>query len=149
MIIKELDIKDIKQLRHETLWQHKSSSDECVIEADELETTFHIGAVKNGTVVGTSTFIIDLNTKIETKNQYRLRAMATSELVRGEGIGKQIIEFAVKKLKQMNVEILWCDARLKATGFYDKKGFKTLGDVYNVPEIGLHKLMVLEVESRK
>jgi predicted GNAT family N-acyltransferase len=73
--------------------------------------------------------------------------MATSELVRGEGIGKQLIEFAIEKLKQMNVETLWCYARIKATGFYDKMGFKTLGDVYDVPEIGLHKLMVFEVSS--
>jgi len=71
--------------------------------------------------------------------------MATAETVRGEGIGKQIIEFALQKLKQMKVEILWCDARLKATGFYQKIGFKTLGDIYEVPNVGPHKLMYIEI----
>jgi len=148
--IKQLDIADIKQIRHKVLWQHKNSSEDCVIEADNLESTFHIGAVKNGEVVGTSTFIIDpiaigLKDEFNTKIQYRLRAMATSEKVKEEGIGKQIIEFAIEKLKQMKVELLWCDARLEATGFYNKMGFKTLGDVYDVPNIGPHKLMYIEI----
>jgi len=151
MIIKELEIADVKQLRYKVLWQHKESSEDCVIEPDELDTTFHIGAVKNNTVVGTSTFIIDpiaigLKDEFDTKNQYRLRAMATDSSARGEGVGKQIIEFAIEKLKEMNVELLWCDARLKATGFYDKMGFKTLGDVYDVPEIGPHKLMYIDLK---
>lgn len=145
MEIKQLNISDIKSLRHKVLWQHKNSSEDCVIDADSLETTFHIGAVKNNEVVGTSTFIVDVNDKFDTENQYRIRAMATAKTVRGEGIGKQIIEFAIEKLKQMNVELLWCDARIKATGFYDKMGFKTKGDIYNVPEIGPHKLMYLEI----
>ena len=147
MIIKQLDISDIKKLRHKVLWQHKSSSEDCVIDADSLISTFHIGALKNNEVVGTSTFIVDVNDKFATQNQYRLRAMATDETVRGEGIGKQIIEFAIKKLKQMNVELLWCDARLKATWFYDKMGFKTKDDIYNVPEIGPHKLMYFELKK--
>ena len=147
MIIKQLNISDIKKLRHKVLWQHKNSSEDCVIDADGLESTFHIGAVKINEVVGTSTFIVDVNDKFATQNQYRLRAMATDETVRGEGIGKQIIEFAIEKLKQMNVELLWCDARLKATGFYNKMGFKTKGDVYHVPQIGSHKLMYIELKK--
>lgn len=146
MIIKELDIKDIKHLRHQVLWQHKSSSDECVIEQDELETTFHIGAVKNGIVVGTSTFIVNIKNDFDTVSQYRLRAMATAKSVRREGLGRQMIDFVIKKLKQMNVELLWCDARLEATGFYNKMGFKTKGDIYNVPQIGPHKLMYIELK---
>lgn len=146
MEIKELETKDIQKLRHEILWQHKKSVDECVIDADSFEGTFHIGAVKNDEVVGTSTFIIDVNNNFDTINQYRLRAMATSPKVRGEGVGKQIVKFAIKKLKQMNVELLWCDARLEATGFYEKLGFNSVGDVYNVPNIGPHKLMYIELK---
>ncbi len=145
MKIKKLDISDIKPLRHKVLWQHKLSADECVIDADFESTTFHIGAIKNDEVVGTSTFIADINKAFATSNQYRLRAMATSTRVRGQGIGKQMIEEGIKRLKQMNVELLWCDARLKATGFYKKMKFKVLGDIYNIPEIGPHQLMYVEL----
>ncbi|HIP37720.1 MAG TPA: GNAT family N-acetyltransferase [Crocinitomix sp.] len=145
IIITKIEVEEIKLLRHQILWQHKPTSSQCVIDADFDETTFHIGAKKDKEVVGTSTFIKELNVKINSENQYRLRAMATAETVRGEGIGKQIIEFALQKLKQMKVEILWCDARLKATGFYQKIGFKTLGDIYEVPNVGPHKLMYIEI----
>lgn len=145
MKIKQLETKDIQKLRYDVLWPHKASKDECVIDADSFEGTFHIGAIKNDEVVGTSTFIMDINDKFNNNTQYRLRAMATSTKVRGEGAGKQIIEFAIEKLKQKNIELLWCDARLEATGFYEKLGFITLGDIYNVPHIGPHKLMFIEL----
>lgn len=145
MIIRELPTADIKKLRFEVLWPHKTSVDVCTIESDELETTFHLGAVLNNEVVGTSTFLIDINDNFESKRQYRLRAMATSPIVRGKHVGQQIIETSIEKLKKMNIELLWCDARLEATGFYEKLGFTMKGEIYNVPDIGPHKLMYIEL----
>ena len=149
MILKELPTADIRKLRHEVLWPHKDSFEDCVIEPDEIKTTFHMGAIENDTVVGTSTFLIDINDRFETKSQYRLRAMATSPKVRGKQVGRQIIETSIKKLKNMNIDLLWCDARLEATGFYEKLGFKMKGDIYHVPNIGPHKLMYFELKKTK
>jgi len=146
MKIKELDITNIKALRHEVLWPHKPSFEDCVIEPDELESTFHMGAVEKDIVVGTSTFLVDINDKFDTKSQYRLRAMATSPAVRGKQVGRQIIEASIEKLKNMGIELLWCDARLEATGFYEKLGMKMKGEIYDVPNIGPHKLMYLELK---
>ena len=72
--------------------------------------------------------------------------MATSPAVRGKQVGRQIIEASIKKLKHMGIELIWCDARLEATGFYEKLGFKIKGDIYHVPEIGPHKLMYLNLK---
>ena len=58
-------------------------------------------------------------------------------------MGKQLIFYAKKILIDKNVEILWCDARKEAIPFYQKLGFKTKGNYYKIPEIGLHKLMYL------
>jgi len=146
MEIKLLNINEIKQLRHEVLWPHKPSIADCVIEPDDEETTFHMGAVENNTVVGTSTFLIDVNNKFETKSQYRLRAMATSPSVRGKQAGRKIIEASIKKLKQMDIDLLWCDARLEATGFYEKLGLQMKGEIYDVPNIGPHKLMYIKLK---
>jgi len=146
MEIKLLNINEIKQLRHEVLWPHKPSIADCVIEPDEIETTFHMGVVENNIVVGTSTFLIDINDKFDTNNQYRLRAMATSPTVRGKQIGRKIIEASIEKLKNMGVDLLWCDARLEATGFYEKLGLQMKGEIYDVPNIGPHKLMYLELK---
>jgi len=128
-------------LRLEVLWQHKNSLEECRLDIDDLESTFHVGALKNGELVSVGTFLVQRNEKFEEKYQYRLRAMATSPKVRGENFGKQVIDFALVELKNREVELLWCDAREVAIGFYEKMGFNILGDFYEVPMIGKHKLM--------
>jgi len=128
-------------LRLEVLWQHKNSLDECKLDIDDLPTTFHVGAFKDGEVVSIGTFLIQKNEKFKEQKQYRLRAMATSPKVRGENFGKMIIDFAVKELKNRSIEILWCDARKIALEFYEKMGFSVIGDYYDVPKIGPHKLM--------
>ena len=87
-----------------------------------------------------------MNNKFNTKSQYRLRAMATSPTVKGKQVGRQIIETSIEKLKSMGVELLWCDARLEATGFYEKLGLKMKGEIYNVPDIGPHKLMYIKLK---
>lgn len=133
--------KQTYPLRLEVLWRHKNNLEECGLDIDDLETTFHVGAFKNGELVSLGTFLVQRNEKFEEEYQYRLRAMATSPKVRGENFGKEVIDFALKELKKREVELLWCDAREVAIGFYEKMGFKILGDFYEVPIIGKHKLM--------
>lgn len=132
-------------LRLEVLWQHKNSLEECKLDIDDLESTFHIGAFKHGELVSVGTFLVQRNEKFEEKYQYRLRAMATSPKVRGENFGKKVIDFALTELKNRAVELLWCDAREIAIGFYEKMGFRILGDFYEVPMIGKHKLMYKKI----
>lgn len=139
--IKIVDAKAVRELRHRVLWPHLPTPEDCVIEPDELKTTIHVAAILEDKVVGVSTLIIDHNDNFKAMKQYRLRAMATAPEVRGFGIGAKIIDKAIELLSQNNTELLWCDARLIATGFYEKQNFKIKGKVYEVPKIGPHKLM--------
>lgn len=132
-------------LRLKVLWPHKNSLNECGIDVDDLSGTFHVGAFKNGELVSIGTFLIQKNEKFKEKIQYRLRAMATSPVVRGENFGKKIIDFALEELQNRKVELLWCDAREFALGFYEKMGFTVVGDFYDVPKIGPHKLMYKKI----
>jgi GNAT superfamily N-acetyltransferase len=139
--IKAVDVNLIKGLRYKVLWPHLEGEEQCEIAPDREATTFHLAAFHGDRVVGTSTFIIDINPKFEEKNQYRLRAMATDPEVRGLGVGAKIIRAAEEELRKKGIKLLWCDARLIATGFYEKLNFKIKGQVYQVPKIGPHKLM--------
>lgn len=141
----QVSTEEIRELRHKVLWPHKDKMEDCVIPPDYEPTTFHIGAIQDDKVVGTSTFIIDINDKFEEKKQYRLRAMATDPDVRGTKTGARIVEAGIEELKKRGVKLLWCDARLIATGFYERMNFKVLGDIYEVPIIGPHKLMYKEL----
>lgn len=137
---------ETRSLRYSVLWPHKSSLNECGLDIDDVEGTFHVGAFKNDELVSIGTFLVQKHQKFEAEKQYRLRAMATSPMVRGENFGKKVIEFAKQELKNRKIDLLWCDAREVAIGFYEKMGFKTIGDFYNVPQIGPHKLMYYELK---
>ncbi len=128
------------------MWPHLSKLEECGIEVDDKEGTFHVGAFKDDNLVAIGTFLIERNEKFKQKKQYRLRAMASTPEVRGENFGKRVIDFAINYLKSKEVELLWCDARKVALGFYEKMGFNVVGDFYEVRNIGPHKLMYYEIK---
>ncbi len=148
MTIKEIkNSKTLWPLRNLVLWRHKILLD-CGIEADLKRSTFHIGALDaDDNVLGTSTYINQTNDNFTEIVQYRLRAMATHPSARGKGLGKEMIKKGIEKLRQKKAEIVWCDARIEATEFYSKMGFKVVGETYNVPEIGPHKLMYYKLDS--
>ena len=136
-----MDASRILDLRYKVLWPHLDGPHACEIPPDNMDSTFHVAALIDGKVVGTATLIVDINPRFTEGSQYRLRAMATDPEMRGYGVGAQIVEKAIDELKKMKVKLLWCDARLIATGFYEKQNFKIKGQVYQVPKIGPHKLM--------
>ncbi len=138
--------KETYPLRLKVLWPHLSKLEECGIEVDDKEGTFHVGAFKDDNLVAIGTFLIERNEKFKQKKQYRLRAMASTPEVRGENFGKRVIDFAINYLKSKEVELLWCDARKVALGFYEKMGFNVVGDFYEVRNIGPHKLMYYEIK---
>ena len=41
--------------------------------------------------------------------------------------------------KEIDVETLWCNARVTAFEFYEKIGFTILGKVFDIPNLSLHK----------
>ena len=45
----------------------------------------------------------------------------------------------------MGCDILWCDARKVALGFYRKMNFEEIDEWYEVRNIGLHKTMYFKL----
>jgi len=107
--------------------------------------TFHLGAFKADTIVGVVSFMkSDLNKLKGT--QYQLRGMATSIEVRKEGFGNLLLKEAFEFLKQNQIDIVWCNAREEAVGFYQKNGFKILGDQFNIEKEGVHYKMYKKIK---
>jgi len=133
-------------LRFEVLWPHKSGVSACVIpEVDEAPATFHIGAFFDNKQLGTSTIFPQQHEAIQAKNPFRLRAMGVSNAAQGMGVGKAMVEAMVQELKNRNVDVLWCDAREVAKAFYLKQGFTVVRGPYDIPQIGPHYQMKLEI----
>ena len=109
-------------------------------KGDFDDDTFHLGAFENGKLIAVSSYM-----KAENKNfkgsQYQLRGMATLEKFQGFGAGKLMMEKAFEILKELNIDCLWCNARIIAVDFYKKQGFKTFGEVFDISLIGGHYIM--------
>ena len=139
-LVKEIRPKDCYSIRNQVLWQHKSF-DDCGIDIDDQSDAFHLGAYKGDKLICVASFFKQSQAKFSEKNQYRLRAMATLSSAQNTGAARALLNTAFQILKEKGQDLVWCDARIIATGFYEKLGFEKLGDRYSIPIIGLHYLM--------
>ena len=147
-----LQPEEIQQLRNEVLWPHKTFEN-CILETDRLSTTFHFGIQEDGLTVATVTFQKEHTDKLKQdstkgvsqgalqEKEYRLRAMAVREGYRGQGFGEAIVEAGLNHLRELGVEVVWCDARVAALNFYRRLQFEELEEEYDIPIIGLHRFM--------
>ena len=136
----QLQPEEIQQLRNEVLWPHKTF-EQCVLETDHLPSTFHFGVQLDGLTVATVTLQQENSSKLPQEKQYRLRAMAVREGYRGQGFGDAIVDAGLNHLRELGVEVVWCDARVAALNFYRRLQFEELEEEYEIPIIGLHRFM--------
>lgn len=106
--------------------------------------TIHLGAFKNDKLIAVSSFMRASNKNFEG-NQYQLRGMATLNEYQGFGAGKLMLEKAVQILKEKDIDILWCNARIAAVEFYKKQGFQTFGEKFEISYVGEHYVMLKEM----
>ena len=132
--------EEIQQLRNEVLWPHKTFEN-CILETDHFPSTFHLGVKVEGLTVATVTLQQESSSKLRQEKQYRLRAMAVREGYRGQGYGDAIVEAGLNHLRELGVEVVWCDARIAALNFYRRLQFEELEEEYEIPIIGLHRFM--------
>lgn len=146
MEVRVIDHAQTHNLRHRVLWPHIQKTEDCVIDIDQRVDAIHLGVYSGGRLISIGSLFEMQSPKIQYSRQYRLRAMATDPEFRHLHSGKMLVEEAIQKLRAMGVEVLWCDARLNAVGFYTKLGFEMLPEVYEVKNIGPHHFMWFEID---
>lgn len=114
------------------------------LEGDFERNTFHLGYFVDDNLACIATFIEKKINQLIGK-QFQLRGMATHEQFRGRGYGKLLIKEAEKILLEEKVELIWCNARVSAAGFYKSLNFKIIGDEFEVPKVGKHFKMIKEL----
>jgi ribosomal protein S18 acetylase RimI-like enzyme len=115
------------------------------LEKDNDHETFHLGAFYENKLISIGSFHKSNHPQFSQENQYQLRKMATDPDYRKINAGRKLIEYGVEELRKRNVALMWCNAREVAIGFYEKLGLKTAGDFFDVPGIGRHKLMYINL----
>jgi len=73
---------------------------------------------------------------------WQLRGMATDSELRGRGVGRALLLVAEKTIiERSDVRLLWCNARLDAVVFYEKQGWRSVSEVFEVSTAGPHRKM--------
>jgi GNAT superfamily N-acetyltransferase len=110
---------------------------------DDLPGAWHLGALHSGALVAVASFYprpCPLATDVAAM---QLRFMAVDPAMRSRGIGRQLLEHAVRELRKQETGILWANGRDTALDFYTRLGFTVVGDGF-IHEPGLpHHLIIL------
>lgn len=123
-------------------------------EGDKDKHTLHFGLFLAdeagepvGDPVGCASLMLNMyNNEVPA---WQLRGMATATAYQGRGLGKQLLQWIEKYLsgcfEYARVEMMWCNARATAIGFYEQNGWQRVSDVFEVPTAGPHYKMIKDI----
>ncbi|MEI4270753.1 GNAT family N-acetyltransferase [Klenkia sp. LSe6-5] len=119
------------------------------ITGDDAPSAIHLAAVtEEGRIVGVVRFHPQVCQWRDTEYAWQLRGMATDPDVRGLGAGRALVAEGLVQISRAGADLVWCDARAAAVGFYERIGFRTVTEPYDMPPVGLHLGMVLDLPIR-
>lgn len=120
-------------------------ANECMFEGDTEKSTLHLGVFIAEKLVGVASYMKNNNTLFTTPVQFQLRGMAILPEYRQQKLGEALLLAGEKILKKDHHSLLlWFNARETAVDFYRKYGYKTKGDLFMVPNVCKHIVMLKE-----
>lgn len=139
--IKQISAEDTYPIRHLVL-RPNQTLEACKFDNDHQESSFHLGAFFNDTLISIASFYKEKHPNFDDKRQYRLRGMATLAEYRKVKAGSSLIVHAEDILtEELEADLWWCNARVTVSDFYKRLGLKEHGEVFEIESIGPHKLM--------
>lgn len=144
MIVKQIEAKDTYPIRNIML-RPGLPEETCHFTGDDDEHTFHLGGFIENQLASVASFYFNNNDKIQNNYQYQLRGMATLDQYQGQGLSSALLRTAFPIIKNNHVDLLWCNARKEAVGFYYKVGFESISDEFEIEGVGPHYLMTKEI----
>ncbi|KAJ1637390.1 acyl-CoA N-acyltransferase [Pavlovales sp. CCMP2436] len=137
---------EIISLRHEILRPGLPRED-AVYAEDADPRTRHFGAFDDdGRPVCCATFLSNSRAGAPA---WQLRGMATSESLVRRGLGSRLLACAEESLRNeptaQTALTLWANAREGAMPFYLKLGWRQEGELFDVPGVGPHFVLVKEL----
>ena len=116
---------------------------------DDDPATVHLAARSpDGEVVGVARLSPAPCPWRAARSPWQLRGMATDATVRGSGTGRALVEAGRALVAARGGDLLWCNARESAAGFYERMGFTAVTGPFDVDPIGPHVGMLRRVADR-
>lgn len=144
MEVLQISAQDTYSIRNQVLRPGKPLSS-CYFEGDDDDLTFHLGAFIDKKLCSVASFYFKNHPEIKEEYQFQLRGMATLPEYRGRGLSKALLETGFPLIKKNHVNVVWCNARKTAVGFYETVGFTIISSEFEIEGIGPHFLMKKEI----
>lgn len=145
VVVEPVSLAEIQDVRIAVL-RRGTPATTAVYDGDELGSTVHFGARRDGVVVATSTWICAAWPENPSLAAVQLRGMAVDDSLQGTGIGRRLIDAGLAHAREIGAHVVWAKARDSALSFYVHCGFRVVGGEFIEPASGLpHHLVVRDV----
>ncbi|MFI8995047.1 GNAT family N-acetyltransferase [Streptomyces sp. NPDC053542] len=108
---------------------------------------FHMAAYDGDTLAACATFFPDPVPGEEAVPAYRFRGMASSPEARGRGFGAAVLRAGIEEAARRGAQLVWCNGRVSARGFYERMGFTTDGETFEIAPSGAHHRFVFKIAA--
>lgn len=109
---------------------------------DEDPAALHLGAFADlgggEELVGVASFLPRTPEGEHSNLVYQLQGMVTLPAVRSTGIGARLGEEGISRLIGRGAALVWCNGRTPAASFYERLGFRRVGNEFITPGTGPH-----------
>lgn len=146
MEIQRISAAQARTIRKDVLRPGRPDA-ESIYPNDDAASTLHLGAFDGERLVGAATFLAEECVRHVGVPAWRLRGMAVIESLRDRGLGGRLLSQGIASASHAGIEIVWCNGRVPARSFYERHGFRAIGEEFCIPVSGPHYLFVLRVRA--
>jgi GNAT superfamily N-acetyltransferase len=147
VIVGDIEAAHTHDLRRRVL--RDGHAEHLVFPEDDRPGAFHLGGwlVHGGPLVAVASFSPEPTPHRPGRRAARLRGMVTEPGNQGQGLGRGLLEEALRRLRAGGIEVLWANARDSAIGFYERLGFEVIGEGFLAGPAGdiPHHIVVLDL----
>jgi predicted GNAT family N-acyltransferase len=140
--VRQISAAETVPLRHAVLRPDRPVKT-ALFAGDDLPSTTHFGAFRNGQLLCIASLFEAELPEEPGVAAIQLRGMATAADSQRTGLGRALVLGCVAFAREKRARLLWCNARVYASGFYSKLGFEIVGEVFDIPDVGPHYRMKL------
>ena len=144
--IRRVPVAAVRPLRHRVMRPGFPESAVHTDRDDEADTV-HLAAFDGDEVVGVITMFAE-RFPDDPRPALQFRWMGVDETRRRTGTGRALMRHAASIARDGGFELMWGHGRETALGFYERLGFRIIGDGYTDPVTQIrHRFVVIEVDA--
>lgn len=143
-MIKQLPVEFLYLLRNSVLRPGRPI-ESCQFDGDLDAQTRHFAYEKDSQIMAiASTYV---NARNDLSAGWQLRGMASAASMRGQGLGKLLLDAIIECAQANKAPELWCNARQGAIGFYENAGFTVHSELFDIVDVGPHVVMAKNLSA--